>query len=94
MYISYNTGMTANNKSGDQTAGMCILHDLLHCLFENNKISFYMDCIGNKSATGLQHTPPRDSFNAKKIILKLNLFNKEMPKIESDKTISNVNQGP
>ena len=55
----------------------------------------------NKSVAGLQHTPPRDIFNAKKIILKLDLFmqslkkiGKEMPKIESEKTIHNVNQGP
>ena len=40
----------------------------------------------------MQHTPPRDIFNAKKIILKLDLFvqilkkiGKEMPKIESEK---------
>ena len=40
-------------------------------------------------------------FNAKKNILKLDLFmqsfkkfGKEMPKIESEKTIYNVNQGP
>ena len=39
----------------------------------------------------MQHTPPRDIFNAKKIILKLDLFmqslkkiGKEMPKIESE----------
>ena len=45
----------------------------------------------NKSAAGMQHTPPRDIFNAKKIILKLDLFmksskkiGKEMPKIESE----------
>ena len=38
----------------------------------------------------MQHTPPQDIFNAKKIILKLDLFmqslkkiGKEMPKIES-----------
>ena len=49
----------------------------------------------------MQHTPPRDIFNAKKFILKLDLFmhifkkiGKEMPKIESEKTIYNVNQGP
>ena len=49
----------------------------------------------------MQHTPPRDIFNAKKIILKLDLFmqslkkiGKEMPKIESEKTIYNFNQGP
>ena len=55
----------------------------------------------NKSAAGMQHTPPRDIFNAKKIILKLDLFmqslkeiGKEMPKIESEKPIYNVNQGP
>ena len=46
----------------------------------------------------MQHTPPRDIFNAKKIILKLDLFmqsskknGKEMPKIESEKPINNVN---
>ena len=40
----------------------------------------------------MQHTPPRDYFNAKKIIVKLDLFmqnlkkiGKEMPKIESKK---------
>ena len=45
----------------------------------------------NKSAAGMQHTSPRDIFNAKKIILKLDLFmqslmkiGKEMPKIESE----------
>ena len=49
----------------------------------------------------MQHTPPRDIFNAKKIIFKLDLFmqslkkiSKEMPKIESEKPIYNVNQGP
>ena len=48
----------------------------------------------------MQHTP-RDNFNAKKIILKLDLFmqslkkiGEEMPKIESEKTIYNVNHGP
>ena len=48
----------------------------------------------NKSAAGMQHTPPRDIFNAKKIISKLDLFlqslkkiGKEMPKIESEKPI-------
>ena len=49
----------------------------------------------------MQHTPPRDIFNAKKIILKLDLYmqslkkiGKEMPKKESEKPIYNVNQGP
>ena len=44
---------------------------------------------------------PRDIFNAKKIILKLDPFmqslkkiGKEMSKIESEKTIYNINQGP
>ena len=57
--------------------------------------------LNNKSAAGMQHTPKRDIFNAKKIILKLDLFmqslkkiGKEMQKIESEKTIYNVNQGP
>ena len=45
----------------------------------------------------MQHTPPWDIFNAKKIILKLDMqslkkIDKEMPKIESEKTIYNVNQ--
>ena len=45
----------------------------------------------------MQHTPPWDIFNAKKIILKLDMhslkkIDKEMPKIESEKTIHNVNQ--
>ena len=55
----------------------------------------------NKRAAGMQHTPPQDIFNAKRIILKLDLlmqslkkFGKEMPKIESEKPIYNVNQGP
>ena len=55
----------------------------------------------NKSTAGMQHTLPRDIFNAKKIILKVDLFmqslkkiGKEMPKIESEKPINNVNQGP
>ena len=55
----------------------------------------------NKSAAGMQHTPPRDILNSKKIILKLDIFmqglkkiGKEMPKIESEKPIYNVNQGP
>ena len=44
----------------------------------------------------MQHTPPWDIFNAKKIILKLDMrslkkIDKEMPKIESEKTIYNVN---
>ena len=49
----------------------------------------------------MQHITPRDIFNVKKIILKLELFmqslkeiGKEMPKIESEKTIYNVNQRP
>ena len=49
----------------------------------------------------MQHTPPWDIFNAEKIILKLDLFmqslkkiGKEMPEIESEKPIHNVNQGP
>ena len=60
-----------------------------------------MGVIYNKSAAGMQHTPPRDIFNAKKIILKQDLFmqslkkiGKEMPKIESEKPIYKVNQGP
>ena len=49
----------------------------------------------------MQHTPPRDIFNAKKIIFKLDLLmqslkkiGKEMPKIKKEKTIYYVNQGP
>ena len=49
----------------------------------------------------MQHTPQRDIFNAKKIILQQDLFmqslkkiGKEMPKIESEKPIYNANQGP
>ena len=49
----------------------------------------------------MQHTPPRDIFNAKIIILKPDLFmqslkkiGKEMPKIEIERPIYNVNQGP
>ena len=49
----------------------------------------------------MQHTTPRDTFNAMKIILKLDLFmqslkkiGKEMPKIENENQIYNVNQGP
>ena len=48
----------------------------------------------------MQHTQPRDIFNAKKIILKWELFmqslkkiGKEVLKIESEKLIYNVNQG-
>ena len=56
----------------------------------------------NKSAAEMQHTPQRDIFNAKeKIVLKLDLFmqslkkiGKEMPKIENENPIYNVNQGP
>ena len=54
----------------------------------------------NKSAAGMQHTQPQDTFKAKKIILKLDLFmqslkkiGKEMPKIKSEKTIYKFNQG-
>ena len=56
--------------------------------------------LSNKSAAGMQHIQPLD-INAKKIIFKLDLFmhslkkmGKEMPKIESEKPIDNVNQGP
>ena len=48
----------------------------------------------------MQHTPPRDIFNVKKTILKdlfmqsLKKMGKEMPKIENEKPIYNVNQGP
>ena len=49
----------------------------------------------------MQQTPPWDIFNAKKIISKLDLFmqslkkiGKDMPKIESEKPIYNVNQRP
>ena len=45
----------------------------------------------------MQHTPPMDIFNAKKTIVKLDLFmqslkkiGKEMPKIESEKPIYNL----
>ena len=48
----------------------------------------------------MQHTLPLDIFNAKKIILKFDLFmqtlkkiGKKMPKIESEKPIYNVNKG-
>ena len=48
----------------------------------------------------MQHTPPRDIFNAKKIILKLDLFvqslkkiGKEMPKIESEKQFITSTKG-
>ena len=54
----------------------------------------------NKSAAGMQHTPPRDIFNAKKIILQLDLFMQSLKKIGKKnakdrewKQISNVNQG-
>ena len=51
-----------------------------------------------KSAACMQHTRPWDIFNAKEIILKLDMqslkkIGKEMPKIESEKTIYKVNQG-
>ena len=49
----------------------------------------------------MKHTLPRGFFNAKKIILKLDLLvqslkkiGEEMPKKESEKPIYNVNQGP
>ena len=49
----------------------------------------------------MTYTPPWDIFNAKKIILKLDLvmqslkkIAKEMPKIESEQPIYNINQGP
>ena len=49
----------------------------------------------------MQYTPPHDIFNAKKIILKPDLFMqslkkivKEMSKIQSEKPTYNVNQGP
>ena len=35
----------------------------------------------NKSTAGMQHTPPRDIFNTKKIILKLDLFIQSLKKI-------------
>ena len=57
--------------------------------------------VKDKIAAGMQHTPPRDIFNAKKIILKLALFmqslkkiGKDISKIESEKPIYCVNQGP
>ena len=47
------------------------------------------DNMCNKSAAGMQHIPPSDIFDAKKIFLKLDLFmqslkkiSKEMPKID------------
>ena len=65
----------------------------------NQSVSKHFE--GNKSAAGMQPTLPQDIFNAKKIILKLDLFTqnlkkigKEMPKIESEKPIYNVNHGP
>ena len=36
-------------------------------------ISFSDDCKTNKSAVGMQHTPPWDIFNVKKMILKQGL---------------------
>ena len=58
----------------------------------------------NKSAAGMQHTPPRDIFNAKKIILEkkclhpsLDLFmqslkkiGKEMPKIVNNQFVTSI----
>ena len=38
----------------------------------------------NKSAAGMQHTPPRDIFNAKKIIFKLDLFMQSLKKISEN----------
>ena len=49
----------------------------------------------NKSAAGMQHTPPGLIFNANKMILKLDLFmqslkkiSEEMPKIETEQEMS------
>ena len=47
---------------------------------------------GNKSAAGMQHTPSWDIFNAKKIILKQDLFMQSLKKISnSEKPIYNIN---
>ena len=66
-----------------------------------NKLFIYSWKKNKKSAAGMQHSLQQDIFNARKIILKLDLFmqslkkiGKEMPKIESEKPIYNVNQGP
>ena len=58
-----------------------------------------LQTIKNKSPAGMQVPPPQDIF--KKIILKLDhsmqslkKIGKEMTKIENEKPIYNVNQGP
>ena len=42
--------------------------------------NLFMFTANNKSAAGMQHTPPRDIFNAKKIILKKDLFMQNLKK--------------
>ena len=64
-------------------------------------VSICMGTIKALQACSIPPPPPRDIFNEKKIILKQDLFmqslkkiGKEMPKIESEKPINNINQGP
>ena len=77
------------------------MRPLLFISWKTNEAPFSPFFTYTKSAASTQHTLPQDIFNAKKIILKLDLFKqslkkigKEMPKIESEKPIYNVNQGP
>ena len=57
-------------------------HQSLHCLLtREKKIPVFLMTLENKSAAGMQHTPPRDIFNAKKIILQLDLFMQSLKKI-------------
>ena len=84
---------------------LSIHHITTFCYLLHSELSsaaiFDMSTGLDKSVAGMQHTPPQNIFNAKKIILKQDLFmqslkkiGKEMPKIEREKPIYNVNQGP
>ena len=59
----------------------------------SNSAADYYSKMKIKIAAGMQHTPPRDIFNAKKITLKKIQWNKKNAKDREWKQISNVNQG-
>ena len=71
-----NSCQTAVSKSsiGLLIEAYIIAPFLYSLLNETGQVTMRLNSTLNKSAAGMQHTPPRDIFNAKKIILKLELF--------------------
>ena len=54
-------------------SSQALYHSATALLMLNTQACMHGGTMTNKSAAGMQHTPPRDIFNAKKIILKQGL---------------------